>query len=187
MRKRKLIILISSGFFLAVLIGGFFIIKPFLFKEDPTAEWNTYIDEFYGYSIKYPREWFIYPDELHKIGYSTDITSFNVKEKVEEGGTRRPIIAGELSIHIAVDYKNNIPIREWLKQNPPLRGNLISEEALFINDIESIRRINDESGIMIYIPKEEKVYIIHAEPLESLMNEYKETFNLILSTIEFND
>lgn len=185
MGKKKLLLLILT-LSLIIVIGGSLGIYFYLTRPNSISGWNEFKDDYYGYSVKYPKEWFIYPDEIHKPGYSTDITSFDLTQYSGQQTTGWSTIQGELSIHIAVDnFVNGSSLDEWLKDNPPPIGKIVSQKEIIIDGFEGIEQTVDELGKIVYLPKGDKLFIIHAEPLESLETKYNDTFNTILGTLKF--
>jgi hypothetical protein len=183
MSKKKILILILAFIILSgVAIGAYFYVKSL----SGVRNWNLYEDKFYGYSIKYPKEWFIYPDEIHKPGYSTDITSYDLNQYSGEQNTGWPTIEGELSIHIAVenmgDSKN---LDDWIVKNPPPVGDVLSQDKRVVAGINSIVQTTSELGLQVLIPKNKQVFIIHVEPLDSLQKNHVETFDMMLRTFKF--
>ena len=185
-KKKLLVLILTLG--LIIVIGGSLGIYFYLTHTTSIILWNEFKDDFYNYSIKYPKKWFIYPDEIHQAGYSTDITSFDLSQYSTKQDTGWPTIQGELSIHIVVNnFENNFSLEEWLKNNNPPIGSIISQKEITVDGIEGIEQTIDELGKIVYLPKGDKLFIIQAEPLESLETRYNKTFNLILSTFKFTE
>lgn len=188
MRKKKIITLILT-LSLVIIIGSLLGTYMYL-KYVPISNLKGFKDDFYGYSIKYPKGWFIYPDEIHKFGYSTDITSFDLSlyiDKQNTGSSTWQLTPnGELSIHISVDNMGDSKsLDDWIIKNPPPIGNVVSQDNRVIDGVNSIMQTTSDLGLIVYIPKNKQVFIIQAEPLESLGKMYNETFNMILSTFKF--
>ena len=185
MSKRKLLLIILP--LSLIIVVGSALGTYFYLKQGPdVSNWNEFKDDFYGYSIKYPKGWFIYPDEIHKPGYSTDITSFDLTNYNDQQNTGWPTAEGELSIHIAVDNMGDSEnLNDWILKNPPIVGSVVSQKDMKVAGVNSIGQITSESGFMIFIPKGNQIFIIQVEPLESLEKTYVETFNSILSSFKF--
>jgi len=178
MSKKKLLsIILPLG--LIIVIGGILGVYFYLKLGSGVNNWNEFKDDFYGYSIKYPKSWFVYPDEIHKAGYSTEITSYDLSK----GQT---IPSGGLRINIAMDnIGDSKSLDEWIKKNLPPVGNVVSQDNRVIAGVNSIVQTTSELGLLVYIPKDNQIFIIQAEPMESLRERYNETFNMILSTFKF--
>ena len=175
-KKRLTLILILS---LIIVIGGS--LGTYFYLKHPiyTGGWNEYKDDFYKYSVRYPKKWFIYPDEIHKAGYSTEITSYDLSK----GQT---IPSGGLMINIAVDNMGDSKnLDDWIVKNPPPVGNVLSQNKRVVAGISSIVQTTSELGLSVFIPKNNQVFIIQVEPLDSLQKIHGETFDTMLSTFKF--
>jgi len=186
MVKKKLLIIILP-LSIIIVAGGILGIYFYLLNFTTMIGWVEFKDDFYGYSVKYPKDWFVYPDEIHKPGYSTDITSFDVEQYNEEQIINSPSINGELIIHITVnDFGDSLSLDEWLKRNPPPFGEVVLQKEVTFDGIKGVEQSINELGKIVYITKGDKLFIIHAEPLESLEKEYSRTYDLVLSAFEFS-
>lgn len=185
MSKKKLLsIILPLG--LIIVIGGVLGTYFYLKRGPDVSNWNEFKDDFYGYSIKYPKGWFIYPDEIHKPGYSSDITSFNLTQYNDQQNTGWPTTEGELSIHIAVDNMGDSKdLDGWIIKNPPPVGNVLSQNKRIVAGVSSIVQTTSELGLSVFIPKNNQVFIIQVEPLDSLQKIHGETFDTMLSTFKF--
>jgi len=182
-KKRLLIILPLS---LIIVVGGLLGTYLYLKKLPAGINWNEYKDDFYGYSIKYPKSWYIYPDEIHKTGYPTHITSFDLTQYEGQQNTGWPVIQGELSIHIAVDSMGDSKnLDDWIVKNPPPVGDVLSQNNKIVAGVSSIVQTNSELGLSVFIPKNNQIFIVQVEPLDSLEKIYSETFDTMLSTFKF--
>ena len=185
MNKKKLLKIILP-LSLIIIIGGVIGTYYFLIKGPNIINWGEYQDEFYGYSIKYPKDWFLYPDEMRQIGYATTITSFDMSQHSGQQDTGGPVIQGELSIHIAVDdIGDSKNFSDWISKNPPPVGYVLSQSNKVIDGTDSIIQTTSETGLLVFIPKDNQIFIIQAEPLDSLENIYSETFDKMLNTFKF--
>jgi len=178
MSKKKLLLIILP-LSLIIVVGGLLGTYLYLKRLPGGISWNEHKDDFYGYSIKYPKDWFVYPDEIHKPGYSTRITSYDTSNA-------QTFPSGGLMINIAVDNMGDSKnIDDWVVNNPPPVGNIVSQKSKVVAGINSIVQTTSELGLLVFIPKNNKVFIIQVEPLESLQKNYVETFDAIISTFKF--
>jgi hypothetical protein len=192
MSKRKILIIMGLSLGISVLIVGAILgVNLYLKIQNPTYSWNLYEDKFYGYLIKYPKNWFLYPDEIHKPGYPTHISSFDVEKYVSErgisGDTEWPSISGELNIHITLmpgEKPKDVTLRDWLKDNLLSEGEVKEITEIAVSDSPGIKIVTDRD-VSIFVLRGNTVFIIYPEPIESLKSEHGRIFNLMLSTFKF--
>ena len=142
-------------------------------EGDPTADWQIYTNEEYGYSIKYPPDWFIEEKEdLTKI-YNQDpnIYKFERTREISSGVFDYPI----------EDFIFDIDV---IGVTP--EPNLAQRNSVNIGGASGITGIltggEGEKILMAHLVKSAETYNFYGRPADS---NYKDKFNLILSTFKF--
>jgi len=191
-QKKK--ILIGLGAFVGILIlaGAVFGIYKYAQKQipleptegptpeiatptpDPIVDWKTYTNTKYGYSIKYPQEWFIEEKEdLTKI--------YNRDPNIHKFERIREISSGVFDYSIE-DFIFDVDVVENVTREP----NLAQKNSIDIGGMSGIRGIltggEGEKILMAYLVKNNKTYNFYGRPADS---NNKDIFNLILSTSKF--
>jgi len=160
-------------------------IEPELF--DPTANWKTYTNTKYGYSIRYPKEW----------------QSFEVKEGPEAGirvDFAESESFSEREYWVWTKVNNNpdgLSAKQWVDklllqysdQQAVIAG--IKREKDSVADVEAERVTGLPAMteiVSVFIPKEKNIYeIVLQKGVGILSSENKDTFNLMLSTFRFSE
>ena len=163
------------------------IISTFKFIEtNETADWKTYRNEKYKYSIKYPTKLdFIKDWQLTEKTSDPDDNIAFVSKNLYEGG-----------IEIIIKDKSyNMPLKDWLVKND-IYGNIISLEKINFNGLESYKVCSKEpvniNTERIYFEKNSNLYQISFVGKGSDEREFEKisTYSLfqeILSTFKFTD
>ena len=144
--------------------------------------WNTYSNEEAGYSIKYPKGWYLYSDG------AVAVTNYDRETAPGRG------YAGEKGIFkveiFPLENKDGKPLENWLvdrskeEQEGQFPPEVISEEEIVINGINGIKREDKATFLLatFYFPKGDIVFLVTCG-LDYEGN--KDYCNSIVSTFEF--
>lgn len=149
-------------------------LATFKFLDDETANWKTYTNKEFHYSIKYP--------ELVTVNGSKDYTDFIIEPvaKMNVGGgvsIRIKIIDNSKGItSMAQIHKDNLFGYECDTENGGKCENVILNgyNALKVTDF-----INIQDDLAFYIPKDKRVYIISTQKDKLLPNQIIATFKIL--------
>lgn len=151
-----------------------------------TNDWNNYSNSKYGYSIKYPKDWFNLPNQG-----APDTHKYFSNENVGA-----PLEIGSDGIFIAIEVNENnngLSLSEWASKAPGNSKSKISNvKNIVINDILAIQQLEDftkaegtESGYSLatYLMKGNTVYSIKGLTFNSTASDkYKEEYNLMVGS-----
>jgi len=157
---------------------------------DPTANWQTYTNTKYGYSIKYPSELESKDVDPSTVLGPTGVTAHNF---IVWGPTQRPqteFYDGLSVILGVVTNPEELPLRDFADQaSQPTVGERESFEEIQIGDLRGFKAVGVGLGRFthIFLPyktadKVIKFTVIWGGEKEE---EYRENFNLMLSTFRF--
>lgn len=160
---------------------------------DPTANWKTYIDTVYNYSIKYPPDWYHRPTPTEGFGGVATFANYDPEEASKEVG--RPVPEDKIKIQIGVSIhslKSGQTLREWLDEKEKEEEGMSQLEVISYSEIiigeniEAIQKtitIGGASIQTIYFTRDSEVYFISGS--SSSLTTFSSTFNLMLSTFRF--
>jgi len=150
---------------------------------DLTANWKTYTNEKYSYSIKYPTTWFV--SEKHQL---VEEVIFSITKELKA--------PTPLSISVRIDENpNNLTLKQWVdgifKDYPPALTSEIRREPAKLEEIEAERIYvpGEGSSWRVIALSKNRFYSLNIGTIdvdgkgEEDMN--LDTFNLILSTFRF--
>lgn len=114
----------------------------------PTSgeKWKAYSDPFGRYSISYPENWFINsPDvEVDSITIITILPN-EPSQSVSKQSTELEFDSSEFFIVINFDpnirLANNTELIDWVKENDPGRGKIISINEATVNEYQAVEKI----------------------------------------------
>ncbi|MBI2029961.1 hypothetical protein HYT02_06085 [Candidatus Gottesmanbacteria bacterium] len=155
----------------------------------PTTDWETYINKFDNYSIKYPQEWFLYPATAEGNGAditNSDISTYNLVPSPENSDYVR------VNINV-FNNEQGLFLDNWLREN--YKGTVYGPSNILftLNVLSIITREETNSDFLqlgemrvlaFYIPHNKKIYRIIAFPPNT---KHKEALTEILSTFTFLD
>lgn len=151
----------------------------------PTADWKTYTNTEYGYSVRYPNDW----------------QTFEVKEGPETGirvdfAESESFSGRKYWSWIKVnDNSDGLSVKQWVNgfssqysDQPEVMAGITREKEK-IADVEAERVVGlpgMTETVSVFIPKEKIIYeIVLQKGVKTLSDEAKQTFNLMLSTFKF--
>lgn len=146
---------------------------------DATANWKTYTNTEYGYSIKYPTDWVV----LEGTTDGEDYARF-FKGPYSEG---EPTPQTYISILIRKNPRK-LSLDEWLEED---KNRPFAEEPtiLTIDEVRALKWVNKgeigKDSTIIFLEKNKVVHQIASLLMAGNIEEIKHTFNLILSTFRF--
>lgn len=148
---------------------------------DPTANWKIYTNTKYGYSIKYPEDWFIKE-------------SGNPQEAFIEIHSPTYISMGDKGVifWISAEKEPNTPIRKWFDKVVARDPSTIKDlkiEPVLLSDINALKITDlgpgiDQGVAKTYCLNNDKIYGIWFES-NTAKPEELEYANLMLSTFRF--
>jgi len=209
LQKKK--ILIGLGVFLGVLVLGGAVFGIYKYAQnqispgeptptplppevsteegDPTADWETYTNAKYGYSIKYPKDWYTTepeggPEKGRRIDFhpwrerSFDKVDYQISIIVNDVGYEKSLTAW---------------LDEKIGSYPEEIKSLITREKVTLDNFEGEKVLEElsQAGVYnIYTKKNSFVYNFMLAPyspkeLSELLPESLDYFNFILSTFKF--
>jgi hypothetical protein len=209
LQKKK--ILIGLGVFLGVLILAGVVFGAYKYSQnqipleeptptplpaevsteegDPTADWQTYTNTEYGYSIKYPKDWYITePGGGPEKGRRMDFHPWR-ERSLDKVDYQISIIVND------VGYEKSLTT--WLDEKigsyPEEIKSLIKREKITLDNFEGEKVLEEvsQAGVYnIYTKKNTIIYNFMLAPyspkeLSQLLPESLDYFNLILSTFKF--
>lgn len=149
---------------------------------DPTVAWTEYTDAKYGYSFKYPPNWFVKPASTQGDGGVTQIWSWPGFQEIGNGS--ESVDPSQIVIEIyASDNLQQMSVRDWWStQN--------SSEALKNSQLYPVQagsnmalmtewRFGSRRGLDVMLSGGKRIYTFSVQPADS---EHLETFNMLLST-----
>lgn len=163
------------------------------FISDETANWKTYTNTKYGYSIKYPNAWYlwsVHPYDKGKPGdyryaYLTESTPPNGEVIGVSNGIQITALANEKKLN-SNDY-----IKEFVLPGEDLLHNLqnIKIKSMKLDNVdaslvEGLFAAGNSPGPVIYIAKESQVFQIWGG-IEN-MKEGRKIFDKVISTFKFS-
>ncbi|MBI4130794.1 hypothetical protein HY468_05735 [Candidatus Roizmanbacteria bacterium] len=156
-------------------------------------EWEIYVDPFYGYSIQYPKGWYLRPTPSGAAwqGGVAQIATFDPTIEGSKGESARLAEEGYVKIDIGVSTTprlSNESLASWLSrrgEDTPVqyqdsKSVKVGEESSIELIIPS-RTTNLPSGKMIWIPKGNEVLYISINEFPE-HSQYHEIIDKILST-----
>jgi len=142
--------------------------------DDATKDWKTYTNEEYGFSFRYPTDWFEYQDEQH-INYGT-ITFFEVMATplFSQGGH----IGNELvTLYVK---ESQLSLEDYVKKLAKMQNIITEFPPLEIGDQPAVEYYNEYFNNSEYVVKNNNNYLHIA-----FHNATADTIDQILSTFEF--
>jgi len=157
--------------------------QPITTISDETAGWQTYKNEQYGFEIKYPGDWHVYPPVLQGM----DIVGFsNLSEEEAQAKQESGDVTNTYSLTVKII---NGQIDDWLKAQQEFSGAIdFLKEKIIIGENEGYKisgTLEDKKGFSKVFFTREKVYLIETLFPEKCRYEECEIFNQILSTFRF--
>ncbi|MDO8639116.1 MAG: hypothetical protein Q7R43_06075 [Candidatus Daviesbacteria bacterium] len=158
-------------------------------SPDETANWKTYTNTKYGYSIKYPNDWHIILPG--KDGdKSINIQNYSESEITQQEQQSMSLNPDKLSVTIGVyDEKaiHSISLDNWLKTNghyvSTIYGSPTSTEYIEVSGLKILKLLYQNSLQFYILSNGKNVFYVYYTPNNtSLIN----TFNQILSTFRFD-
>jgi len=103
---------------------------------DITANWETYIDTVYNYSIKYPPDWYHRPTPTEGFGGVATFANYDPEEVTKEVG--RPVPEDKIKVQIGVSIhslKSGQTLREWLDEKEKEEEEMSHLETISYSEI----------------------------------------------------
>ena len=154
---------------------------------DPTANWKTYTNTKYGYSIRYPKEWQSFEvKEGPEAGIRTDFAeseSFSEREYwvwTKVNNNPDGLSAKQWVDKLLLQYSDQQAVIAGIKRE---KDSVADVEAERVTGLPAMTEI-----VSVFIPKEKNIYeIVLQKGVGILSSENKDTFNLMLSTFRFSE
>jgi hypothetical protein len=207
-----LITLLSSLLLISCLLAGFFawktqklvselrvatnILKPTPIATstptpDPTANWKTYVNTKYNFSLKYPNEWRV--DSMSQGTMGTGYTGATGLDNFLQIS-----LSGKIEPSLSVNIKaSTTPIEKEIERNlktmnasnnPDYKNIKQYQEELNDTRILILESDRDEFHTKVnYFNSIDKKYLISIEQFDNVNQIHKETLDQILSTFKFTD
>ena len=152
-----------------------------------TANWKTYTNTKYGYSIKYPNTWYvIFPG--NDGAESINLKSF--QESAISQQEQHSLSLGKDKIMITLGFygqiNNSQPLLEWLKSNGKYVSNMTGVPQSVENSIianKPVLKMNYQTGPFYVFSNGKNVFYVYFTPENSNLTSI---FDQILSTFKFN-
>jgi len=189
--------LVVAGIVVILFIIGFLLYK-FSFVRDgqnpkplsnETDDWATYINNEYGYSIKYPKGWRTQDEQEEDrggISFARELFPDEVTTEEDFGklGYQINTMAG------ADDTLNTLSIVEWVKKANWIRSRSEYKEENVIVDNNSAVKVcafrEDFPGCSIFIAKDANIYVLELIYYNgSISTEADKVFGQMVSTFAF--
>ena len=143
--------------------------------KDETADWKTYTNEKYGYSLKYPKDW-EYKENMHEGYEKGAIVGFRKPPTKDEGFY-------DIVIRVA-DAGNTLTIDEWLARNAkPSIVTSPTHKTIGVDKLPGVEFIESN------MDEHKAVYLAHNKLVMSFTiakdSKYLSIFNKMLSTFKF--
>lgn len=155
-----------------------------------TSDWKTYMNEQYGFEVKYPRDWTVNFGQLRNIkdrSY-TEIDDFALcspSEKCEEFRKRSPTgHVSSLGVRvIVIDSSTNLDLEEIINKLFDGEGSIKLKEPVYMNDTPGIGITfsgpGPQENYNVFFRKNEVVYQIYADS-------YNDFFTGVINTFRIN-
>jgi len=129
-----------------------------------TSNWLLYDDQNYGFVIRYPLDWFLYPTERSEGGDIATISNYPISETDDKSIMRRP--ASFAKVEVGVFLRDKLPtqsLEEWGKPAEWMLPSLVQQNELMVNHIHAVQQIYRRGEPIVstaYIPRGRKVYFV---------------------------
>lgn len=199
MRQKGFIpVLLIIGILIIVVLGGiyYFNTSNISKSQDQTAnsdlteaDWKTYTNTKYSYSLKYPDKWYVISPGSDGAE-SINIQNYSEADVTQQEKQRVELSPGRLNIAIGIYEENitsSISLLDWLKVNGHYESALIgipdTTEYIIISG-KSILKLNYQNAAYYIFSNGKNVFYSYYAPNNSLL---KNIFDQILSTFKFTD
>ena len=138
-----------------------------------TPNWLLYDDLDYGFVIRYPPDWFLYPTKRSEGGDVATISNYPINEIVDKSITRRQ--AGFAKVEVGVFLHDKLPtqsLEEWVQPAEWMLPPLVQQNDLVVNGIRTVQQIYRRGETLVqtaYIPRGTKVYFVTMTALDSTL------------------
>lgn len=179
-----------ANFLLAILLAGCTTSSATIPQLTPTAtpnqennslpittqQWQVYADTLGRFSISYPNNWLINSQVVSPNSLSiTTIFPNKPSQSESKQSTELDIKTSDFFIVINIDpnvrLANNAKLLEWVKENDPGRGNIISINETKINEYQAVEKIvqvtRESTYRTIYFSTQSGLIQIIAENIDS--------------------
>jgi hypothetical protein len=149
------------------------------------ADWKAYPDTEFGFSFRYPPEWFLSAPAV--AGGTVSLYSYDLASvRPEDAG--RPVPPDRLKVEIvALSNPDDLALESWIEQQREKGAPVQVESSDFVEvgGVAGIRETIDPAGssaTQYFIPKDGKVHLLNKYPSDSaLSGEFEE----VLASFEF--
>ena len=122
--------------------------------------WPLYEDPNYGFAIRHPPDWFVYPSSQSGDGNVATIANHPLNKVTMP--TPTDLVKVEIGV-VLYDKSPTQNLREWVKPADWMLPSPVRENGLSINGISSIRQTylcGEAFNLITYIPRGIKVYFV---------------------------
>lgn len=147
-------------------------------ENDLTKDWKTYESKEYGYSIKYPKDWY-FKDNIIKNWKS---------QETGEGGLDKNMARVDLLPVRSVITSLEAFVENEIKAMEEFAVKITKQEKMTVNSLEGIKiegAFEDDAVIFItfYLLKDNKIYTISAYAGAGTSEKIQETLDNILNSV----
>jgi murein DD-endopeptidase MepM/ murein hydrolase activator NlpD len=153
------------------------------------AEWVTYVDPRFDFTVEYPSDWLVIPRNDSR-GVGGMVTFSNIVPQSALGETTVAGLPNKVEIGTyLVEWNNDRPIEEWIdkynnlisSESDNMENEISSSQRLFVDGIESLRRDGSLPSGFIFrytnIPRGKIVWLIWSNVDETHLASYDHMIN----------
>lgn len=144
-----------------------------------TADWKTYTNTDYNYSIKYPSTWTV--DLASKDSRGKTLATFLAPGMNNAPHDKTVVIQVSLTTNVS-----RVDSADYIKRN----GNrIISTSPVIVGGVSTdkfIVNVNNGYEVLVYVEKNSETYSLGLRNTAPSDKEYIDNFNLMLSTFQFS-
>ena len=148
--------------------------------------WLLYEDPYYGFTVRYPPDWFLYPTNRSAAGNVATITNYRLNV-----GTPTPADFAKLEIGVfRYDKSSTQSVKEWARHPEWQLSWPVRDSELSINGIDAIEQTylcGERFYLLAYIPREAEVYFVSViSPVATLATDLLTILGSFTCTAPYN-